>query len=236
MTIWLTRPEADSIALAGALGAAGIDTLIAPVVRIAPRAVTLTEKPDAILLTSRHAAHALPAEWRDLPVFCVGMATADAARAHGYSAITHGTSDALHLLPHITAHMSAGQRLLYLSGEDTRHDISRLLAANDIAVTREVAYEAISETTFPPALREALANHSISGVVFFSPRSAMLACGLLKQEEFTASAPTLDAYCLSLPVAEAAGELPWRSLHVCHLPNREAMLAMVVAHAQAVAS
>lgn len=234
--LWLTRPADDSRALAEALAARGIASIIAPVIRIKPREVALPEKPDAILLTSRHAAHALPAEWRSLPVFCVGTATATAAQEQGYTAITHGESDGLHLLPRITEKLSPGSSLLYLSGEDTRHDISRLLAANDIAVTRLVAYEAVAETTFPSELRLALEQKEITGVVFFSPRSAMLASALMKNEEFNESAPSIDAYCLSLPVAEEAGALAWRSLQVSHIPTRSALLAMIEAHARPVAS
>lgn len=227
MSIWLTRPATDSAVLAEALAAQGIDSIIAPVVRIEPRAVSLPEKPNALLLTSRHAAHALPADWASLPVFCVGGATADEVRARGYEAITHGTSDALHLLPRITDALSSGQRLLYLSGEDTRHDITRLLDANGIAVTRLVAYKAIAETHMPTTLRTALEGKAVSGVALFSPRSATLACGLMKQEEFTESATELHAYCLSLAVAEAAGQLPWHSLQVAHTPTRDAMVAMI---------
>lgn len=236
MTLWLTRPEADSEALAAELNALGIASIIAPVVRIETRDVLLAEKPDALLLTSRHAAHALRADWADVPVFCVGSATAQAARDMGYRAVTHGPGDALHLLPRITEALPPGSSLLYLSGEDTRHDISRLLGANQIDVTRVVAYEAVAETSFPTALRLALEANSINGVVCFSPRSAHLACTLMKEEEFTASAPAIDAFCLSLAVAEEAAMLSWRSLHVCHTPNRASMLAMIAAHAQRVAS
>lgn len=227
MKLWLTRPQEDSAALAAELATHGIASIIAPVVRIAPCPVSLDERPDALLLTSRHAAHALPEAWHGLPVFCVGAATAEAVQARGYTAVTHGDGDALHLLPRITETLREGSHLLYLSGADTRHDISRLLAANGIRVSREIAYEAVAETALTPELRLALASGEVDGAVFFSPRSAQLACGLLKEEEFTESPARMDAYCLSLAVAEQAGCLPWRQLKVSHRPSRAAMVAMI---------
>lgn len=235
MSIWLTRPEPDSRALAEALAHHGIGSIIAPVIRIEPKPVTLGEKPDALLVTSRHAAHALPEAWRDLPVFCVGVATADSVRQQGYTTLVEGSSDGLALLSPITAALRPGQRLLYLSGDEVRHDFAALLAAHGIAVERMVAYETVPCQSFPPALRLALANGEISGVAFFSPHSARLGCGLLKEEEFTDMPPRIDAFCLSLAVAQEAAELPWRSLQVSHSPTREAMVAMIAA-ARAVAS
>lgn len=236
MKLWLTRPLADSAEFAAQLAAEGIESIIAPVMRIESREIVLDQRPDGILITSRHAVHALPDDWRDLPVFCVGSASAEAVAARGYHSITQGDADGLHLLPRVTERMAAGSRMLYLSGEETRYDMASLLAANSIAVERVVAYDAIATTELAPQLRLALEAGEVNGAAFFSPRSARLACQLLKQEEFTASAPRMDAFCLSLQVAEAAAMLPWRSLQSCHRPTRDAMFALVSGYARSVAS
>jgi uroporphyrinogen-III synthase len=222
MTIWLTRPQADSAALAALLHERGIPSIVAPVMRIARRHTPLPAKPEALIMTSRHAAHALPEEWRDLPLYCVGKATAEAARAYGYTHIVTGESDAMELLPQI-----AQKRLVYFSGADTTVDIVSLLAARGAVVQRIVVYDAIPEKSFSTDLRGLLEARQISGVVFFSTRTATIACSLMKEEEFTESATDIDAYCLSLAVAEAAGVLPWRSLKVSHVPTRNALLAMI---------
>lgn len=226
--LWLTRPEPDSSALAEEMAEIGVDSIVAPVMHIVPQAFTLpAEKPDALLLTSRHGAQALPAAWRDLPVFCVGKATAEEAAAMGYEAISHGERDALTLLSRITERMEAGQRLLYLSGTDTRHDIHRLLAANQIEVERIVAYDAEAVTALPAAFVEAASQGKVDGALFFSPRSAQLACTLLTNAGLETHAAQMDAYCFSLNVAEAAGALPWKRVYVSHTPSRAAILAML---------
>ena len=231
MTVWLTRPRTDSDLLAVELEAHGIPTMIAPVMQIARRKVVLPEKPEALVMTSRHAAHALPDAWRDLPVYCVGKATANAVRAYGYTHLIIGEHDAMDLLPRMKE-----KRFVYFSGESITVDIVGLLALQGSLVERVVVYDAVPERRFPDALRRALEAREISGVVFFSARTAQIAASLMKHEEFTASAPQIDAYCLSLPVAEAAVALAWRSLQVSHLPTRAAMIAMIAGHAQAVAS
>lgn len=222
MTIWLTRPQADSEQLAAELEKKGIPSVIAPVMQIARRTVKLPAKPDALVVTSRHAVHALPDAWRDLTVYCVGNATADAVRAFGYTHVVVGDSDAMDLLPRMKE-----KRFVYFSGEATTVDIVGLLGAQGSVVDRVIVYDAVPEKRFSIELRRQLEGRAISGVVFFSARTAQITLDLMKREEFSESAPLIDAYCLSLPVAEVAGKLTWRSIKVAHVPTRAAMLAMI---------
>lgn len=230
--IWLTRPQADSEALATQLREAGIDTLIAPVLRIVPLNPPLPpEMPDALLLTSRNAAHMLagmPTAWRSLPAFCVGPATEAAAVQAGFSRVIAGASDVLALLPMLAAALNKGARMLYLAGETTRTDVAALLATQGIVTQTLFAYRAVAETTLPDTLPAAFHDGILTGVVFFSPRSAKVACELLTGHGLAAQAAQCEAYCLSLAVAEAAAALPWSALHACHLPTQDAMRDLIV--------
>lgn len=227
MTIWLTRPRDDSAALATALAAKNLRSIIAPVLEIQPLPVSLpTTMPDAILLTSRHAAHALPIAWAQLPVYCVGAATAEAAQAAGYRHLCVGAGDMLALLPEL-ADALRGQSLFYLSGEDISVDVAALLAAQQVEVQRAIAYRASAAEQLPPLIRDALEADQLRSVVFFSARTARITEQLLRAANLTHLANTLTAYCLSLTVAQAAATLPWRRLQVAHTPTNEAMLAMM---------
>lgn len=233
--IWLTRPHADSAALADLLAQRGIANIIAPVMRIERNelAADLTNKPNALLLTSRHAVHALeilPPDWRSLPLFAVGAATAEAARQSGFTNIHEGSGGMLELLPHITQALSANARLLYCAGEETSSDVGALLTGHAIHVDQITAYRAIAETSLPEGLCSALTSGDIKGVVLFSARSAQLVEKLLKHHQLEPIATHIDAYCLSLPVAAAAGGLPWKSLRACHLPTQAAMVELLVSH------
>ena len=230
---WLTRPTEDSAAFAAELAARGVPCLIAPVMEIEPVAVQMPADlipPQALLLTSRHAAQALaalPATWRDLPTYCVGEATARAAHAQGFTQTIAGAEDVLALLPRLVERHPAGTPLLYLAGEETRVDVVTLLASAGITVTQTIAYRAEAVPQPNPALGAALRDGTLSSVSFFSPRSATLAIDLLTRAGLAAEATALTAYCLSLAVASAAAPIAWKRIISCPTPTRQAMLTLI---------
>lgn len=231
--IWLTRPQEDSAAIADGLHAYGIESIVAPVTHIEPCAfdVQAHAKPAAILLTSRNAGQALyqlPETWRELPVFAVGPATGNMAYAAGFTSIIEGAGGIDALLPTIAERLSTGDRLLYLAGEHTRADVSVLLGSAGIVVEEVTAYQAVAEPALPPELVDALRHQRVEGVAFFSPRSATLAIDLMRHHDVAHAAAGMDAYCFSLAVAEAAGALPWRSIHSCASPHQSAMVNLMV--------
>ena len=232
--IWLTRPYDDSMALCRTLAMHGIDSFVAPVMEIAHSPVTpqsFDMRPDALLLTSRHAAPALrllPVSWRDVPVFCVGTATAERATQAEFDNVIVGDADVLELLPQLRQRLPAGSRVLYLAGEETRVDVVTLLASQHITAIKQVVYEATDETTLDALFCEQFRKGEISGVVFFSPRSAQIATHLLAAHTLTEHATQCDAYCLSLAVAQAAAMVPWRNLKACHTPTTQAMVDLLV--------
>lgn len=232
--IWLTRPQEDSEHFAAELAYHQIASFIAPVMHVVSRPlVDLPNKPDAILLTSRHATHALsglPEDWHSLPIYCVGAATANYTKEYRFRNIIPGTSDIMALLPRLVSTMEPSQTLLYLSGDETRADIPSLLAAHSIHVNTINAYQAIAEKSLSDALVQAIQLGKINEVAFFSPRSAAIACQLIKEAGLEKFAPGITAYCLSLNVAQDAGALPWAKLHTCHTPTRRAMREMILSH------
>ncbi len=234
-TVWLTRPLADSESLAAELASHHIVSLIAPVIRIEPQTVNITTHipPAAILLTSRHAAHvlaALPTTWRVLPVYCVGTATAAAAAAYHFNHCINGDADVLALLPRIAEALPAQSHILYLASDETRVDVASLLAAAHLQVHTYIAYHAVAEPKLTDELRTAFAQGKLNAVTLFSPHTASLVCDFLKQHNLHENVTTIDAYCLSLNVAEAAAALPWASIHACHRPTRAAMVDLIVSH------
>lgn len=228
--IWLTRPSADSAKLAAQL--APRPCLVAPLTRIESITPALPHKPDALLLTSRHAASflaQLPVSWRSLPVYCVGLATARAVQRQHFLHTRTGSGNLMGLLPQL-AQLPPGSQLLYLAGEQRRADVAALLQAHQVHVTLCEVYRAATVTKCSPTLLRALSAGEISGVVFYSPRNASLACRLLSDAGLVSTASGIDAFCLSPSVAQAAARLPWRALHSCAVPTSEAMRELIVSH------
>lgn len=222
--IWLTRPAEDNAALAQVLSAQDIPSIIAPVLRIEPLAAPHSLRADAVLLTSRHAAHALAYLPKNLSVYCVGDATATAAKAQGFTHVIAGTGDVLALLPQLVATLAKESHLLYPCGEETRVDVKTLLSAQGIHVTPTIAYRAVAIENIPQSLRDIWPQ--MQGVSFFSPRSAKRAIQLL--HEAGLSTEGIEAYCLSLAVAEAAAGTAWQRVHACAIPTQEAMGNLIV--------
>lgn len=235
MSIWLTRPYDDSQHMADLLATHGIRSIIAPLMNIEPTEVTWPARmPDALLLTSRYGARALattPAEWRALPVYCAGPATAQAALKQGFENILAVETGVVDLLPLLRTHHS-GQHVLYPSGEDIKIDVAPLLAPHGITVERVIAYNARAKDQLPATLLHAFADGSVSGIIFASPRSVQIARDLLKQNKLSVKASKLDLYCLSVDIAaEAARQIGGEQVYACPLPSYDAMMELLLNHA-----
>lgn len=233
--LWHTRPTDDSAFFAGELTPFGIHSIIGPVLHIARKPlVTITQTPPhALLLTSRHAAHALsllPASWRSLPVYCVGNATAKAAGEHGFTRIISGMKDVQALLPRIAGEVASGSTLLYLAGDETRSDVQKMLAPRGITVSMVVVYYAIGEQELTPEIITALEGRRIAGVALFSPRTARISAALMQKAGLAECARGIAAYCFSENVALEAQALPWAAMHTCSAPTRAAMRELIVSH------
>ncbi len=233
--IWLTRPRNDSIALAAKLAEHGIDSIVAPVMHVVHQPlVSMPMKPHAILLTSRHAAHALASflsTWRSLPVYCVGKSTASAAAELGCTHIIPSASSIVTLLPRIVDNLGAGTELLYLAGEDTSVDVAHFLNSQGVYVTTCIVYHAIAERALDEAVHNALTKNSITGVTFFSPRTAEITRKLLQSANMVDEVATMDAFCLSANVSSTAGKLDWKNIYTCSAPTLRSMHELIVSHA-----
>ncbi len=235
--IWHTRPYDDSVFFANELAPHGIESIIGSVLHIVRKPVTppFHATPTALLLTSRHAAHALaeiPAAWRKLPTYCVGSATAHAANRYGMGRVIHGNSDVLSLLPRIAIELGKGSSLLHFSSDDGRVDIKRILAVRGIEVITEIVYFATPEHQLSAEIKAALAAGKISAVTFFSPRTAKITCDLLTSAGLADAARSIAAYCLSGNVGKDAGRLHWANIHICREPSRRVMRELIVSHFQ----
>lgn len=212
----LTRPEPDNAILDDALTKHGIQCLHAPLLCIRRLPFTCPpEQPDAILLTSRHAAFACVG-YADIPVYAVGEQTAAAAQNAGVRHIAAVAHDMQALQPHL---QKAGGNILYFSGKHVRHEVSTLVPA--ARITRICVYEAEAAKALPESALEALRQHRIDGVAFYSPRSAQLFHHLVPD----ALHGSLVAYCLSAAVAENC--TGWRKIAVAEMPTQQAMIQLL---------
>ena len=232
MRVLLTRPKAESEVLASILRERGIDALIAPVMEILQYGLELpsTAAYQAVLLTSGNAVDALADSTleTDLPIFCVGDATARKLLLTSFSDVrsASGASDDLVALVQRDLSKDKGS-ILYLSGMMVAADIGASLADAGFEIDRRVVYRAQAIERSDEAIVSALASGSVDGVFLYSPRSARIFVHHLKQANLEPMAKEMTAFCISHAAADVARAVTWRKVAVASRPNQVDLLALL---------
>ncbi len=237
----LTRPYRDSLALAKVLEGHDIDSLIEPMmtIRIDDAARLDVAGVQAILLTSANGARALAAMAADqavrrLPILAVGCTTATEARQAGFGDVTSADGDVGHLATLATARLrpDAG-RLVHVAGRVSAGDLACRLSAAGFEAVRVPLYDAVASCAFSATARRALEAQTLTGVVFFSPRTVDLFVKLARESGHAPKVRAVTAFCLSDAVAAAATVLSWRRISVASALRQDALVACVTSELEA---
>ncbi len=229
--ILLTRPRASSERWASLLAARGFDCLIEPLLEIEP---THAPRPSgafqAIVLTSANAPETLPpnaiADLLTLPCFCVGAATAEAARLYGFTDIKCGMSDSAALANIIvTTLKDKTTPLLHIRGDITDSKADDILDKNGFTLTPWVIYRARAVNHFSATTRACFAAGDIAVIPVFSPRSARLLVEVIEKNGLTQACYRISVLGLSQAVADVLKLLPWRRLRVAASPTADDVIA-----------
>ena len=211
MRLWITRTRPAARDTADRLAALGHDPVIAPLLAVR---VLAGEAPApahaALAFTSRNAV----AVWagispdRALPVFCVGDATAEAARAVGFSDVHSASGDATDLAALIRH--AAPCPVLVPGPARPAADLNALVGP-DVPVLPHAVYETVEADIAAPA--------PVDGILFHSARAA----GAFARRH-AASAPGRIAFALSDAVAEPLRALGFVEVRIAARPDEEALL------------
>jgi uroporphyrinogen-III synthase len=232
MRLLLTRAQPGAGASAERLARLGHSVLVEPMLRIEslPQPVDLPA-PAALVFTSANGVWASakwPAaeRWRDVPVFAVGPATAEACRAAGYRHVRAADGSADSLLAAVRNEVDPWSgTILYAVAELPAKDLESALSASGFAVRRAVAYRAIPSTHLSMQARRALAGSAIDAVLFYSERAAAAFVALVEAEALRHTLENLDLVALSPQVARPLAGLAPRQLLVAARPDEDALFA-----------
>lgn len=235
MRLLLTRPAVEAERTRRRFAAAGHTLVAAPVLAIEPlvTALDLTGV-QALAVTSRQGLAALAdaTPRRDLPLYAVGDATAEAARAAGFTQVESAAGALEDLTALLAARIDpAGGRVLHLSGENIAGELGETLRSKGIEVVRTPLYRARPVEELDRTALDELRGGRLDGALFFSPRSAKVFARLAVRHSLEQACGRLVAYCLSAAVAERAAALAWRRLVVAAHPDLPSLLAAVQADA-----
>ncbi|HWU48680.1 MAG TPA: uroporphyrinogen-III synthase [Asticcacaulis sp.] len=194
--VWITRTEPGASKTARAVAALGYEPVVAPVLEV--RRLKPVFDPhgfDALIFTSRNALDAFCdlCPRRDLPVWCVGEATADAARQRGFQRIISADNDACALAERIVRDADPGARLFHPTAREPAFAMADALRAKGVTVSEAAIYETVPLT---PALPQ---PQTLTHALIHSPRAAAPAIETL----MTGAAPALIFIAISPAAAEA---------------------------------
>jgi uroporphyrinogen-III synthase len=221
LNILVTRPEPGASATAARLTAMGHTPILLPCLTITPRRSRLPETPTAIIITSGQAIPALPAAYKNLPVFCVGDATAARLRQAGFCSVLSASGDASDLHNLVTAHALPGPHLLAV-GERHGQQLARQLRAAGLTIVRRAVYTASPIKFLPPDAGGALTNAKIDAALFYSAETVRAFARLRPP-----CTETVTAFALSPAVAAPLQGLPWSAIRVALSPTEADLLALL---------
>lgn len=207
-TLLLTRPRAAAERFAA--GLEGGEVVIAPLMKIeGTGAVVNRDGIRALILTSENAVAFAPGG--AMPAYCVGVRTAQAAKASGFEAELPG-ADADSLVTALLDRQPDGP-LLHIHGVHTRGDVAARLRAGGLDARGVAAYD---QRAVPPGPEffDALARPRLI-VPLFSPRSASLFAEAARHH----LRPDTQLLALSPAVAAALPERMHRQVGVISHPN-----------------
>lgn len=221
--LWVTRAEPGAAATAQRLKAMGLTPVVAPLleVRALDAAPIDLAEVCAIAFTSANAVAAFAERCprRDLRVFAVGDATAEAARARRFERVLSAQGD----VKALAAALAARRReltgvILYPAAAEPSQDLVGALAAVGLVARQIPLYETVV-TPPPPELIERLPG--IGGVLVHSARAGRALAAVLKVHP----APHLVAFCLSPQIARTLSRAGLAGVVSAEAPNETALLA-----------
>lgn len=208
------------------VAARGFEPIVAPVLSVRLRTVTIKGAFDAILVTSRNAIPALPSEWHGVRLLAVGSATAERARQAGFVSVMDAGGDAADLAAMARDRLEPGAKLLFVHGVGQGHPLAASLDDAGFTVVRRRGYGTAAVRALPVAAREALGSERVCAATFLSAATARAFVRLVPK----ALLPMLsrvDAAAIGQAAADALAPLPFRRVRVSLRPTLDEVLALL---------
>ena len=133
----------------------------------------------AVLFTSANGvrAYAQAGTRFELPAYCVGEASAAAARIAGFRMVANADGDVTKLAALAASRLAPGNgALLHAAGTVTAGDLAADLAARGFSLRRAELYRAVPAEAFAPEIAAALRRNDVALALFFSPRTVGKLC------------------------------------------------------------
>lgn len=213
--IWITRAEPGASRTAERLTGMGHHPVVVPLLSIAPLtnvALPSFGKYRALAFTSPNGVEAfarLTQTLRDLPTFCVGDTTRDAALCLGFHA-AHSAEGDIHALAQLIKNSGLSGAILAPGAREPAGDLPSLLP--NLLVHRLPVYAAFETRAPTPA--------NIDTILIHSPRAARALAQTLAPDQ----APDLTVLTISEAAAAPLKALNFKEMHISATPDETSLL------------
>lgn len=227
LTVLVTRPEPGGSATAALLRARGYVPVIAPCLEIEPLPAPLPARPDAIVVASGQALPGLPAALHHARLFTVGDATAERARAAGFTDVESASGTRCELATLVAARLPAGASLLLPCGEGHSLALAADLRARGFRVSRRIVYRSRPARALDAAAVAALTAGEIDRVMIFSPATARHFAVLVEAAGLAGALRRAIAVAISPAAAAPLSRLSFAAVRTAISPDQDHMLTIL---------
>jgi uroporphyrinogen-III synthase len=210
--VLLTRPLIAATQDAMAWEEAGFKTFIAPLLKIkfVPQPLRDLKGYQAVITTSAIAIQALSnlTETRDIPIWCIGKASAALAKNVGFQEIFAPPSsekfeNATLLLTYLLRNLNPKQGpIFYAAGKFVHLDLAVSLEKCGYKVEKAILYEAQADPESWSKIQSFFEKPVMGGVTFYSQRTASLFKGWVNSQEGLQIKGKCYPVCLSSSIAD----------------------------------
>ncbi|WP_144186610.1 uroporphyrinogen-III synthase [Elioraea rosea] len=227
--VLITRPAPEAAATVAALAAMGREGLAAPLLAIEPVPASLPPPGEiqAVIVGSINAVRHLPARYRRLPLLAVGDATAEAATARGFTAVSSAKGDARDLAALASRLCDpGGAPLLLATARGAGRPLAVDLRGRGFRVHRRVTYRVVAQPELGKAA-SALREGRVTAALFFSRSAGRVFARVARALRLTHTLPGITAIAISPVVAATLGQYGFRAVLTASRPDQESMLALL---------
>ena len=232
MNLLIIRPKEDAEVLSTDLNQIGIKSTIFPIfnfIHLNPLLPNVSEFSN-VIISSRNGIRAFAEKFseRRITIYVVGEGSAKEAKKHGFKNVIIGNNNIIELIKIIKSKLNKDSgKVLNISGVYQNYDIVTELGQYGYKIENLVLYDLIPISYLSEGVLKKLENGIINGVLFFSPRSAILFSNLLKKVSKENITEELRAFCLSRNIAEKVNKLNWKMTYVSPLSNKKSLIDLL---------
>ncbi|KZL20667.1 uroporphyrinogen-III synthase [Pseudovibrio axinellae] len=231
MKILVTRPQPEADKTARRLVAMGHEVVIEPMLHFQPLSLCggVAGDAKAIAVTSAKAIEALVfndlvSSLQQLPVFCVGDATAKAAEFAGFHRVmrAHGDVDSLAKLI-VESHLKGP--FFYPAAVDRSGDLAGRLMQQGVACRMVETYQMVAAAKLSQITRDQLQAGGVDCALFYSARTVQAFLNVSNLEKTIVFLNSMKALCVSKRVAEHAAS--FGEVLVAKTPSEESLFELL---------